>query len=352
MGLLESVDEAGGFKMDATTIGIDLAKNVFQLHGADARGNTVFTKRLTRKDFLAFLANLPPCLIGIEACSGANYWGRRLQELGHKVRQISPQFVKPYVKTNKNDYNDAQAICEAVSRPDMRFVPVKSIKQQDLQALHRIRMRLIRDRTALVNQTRGLLREYGVFLPVGIRPFRAQLPAVLEDAENELTPLMREIIADQAQRLRELDKYIADYDSRIKQIFRANALCQRLATVAGVGPVVATALVAAIGDARCFKNGRHLAAWLGLVPRQHSSGGRHRLLGISKRGDTYLRTLLIHGARSAMRRCDGRTDARGQWMRDIKNRRGFNRACVALANKNARVLWALMINGDTYRRVA
>lgn len=338
--------------MDITTIGIDLAKNTFQLHGVDARGHTIFTKRLSRKTFLPFLANLPPCLIGIEACSSANYWARRLHELGHDVRQISPQFVKPYVKTNKNDYNDAQAICEAVSRPDMRFVPSKSVAQQDLQALHRVRMRLVRDRTALVNQTRGLLREYGVFLPVGIRPFRAHVPAVLEDADNELTTLTREIIADQAQRLRELDQRIADYDRRIDRCFRASEVCQRLSTVPGVGPIAATALVAAVGDIHCFKNGRHLAAWLGLVPRQHSSGDRHRLLGISKRGDTYLRTLLIHGARSVMRRCDSRTDARGHWMRDLKDRRGFNRACVALANKNARILWALMAHNDTYRQAA
>lgn len=338
--------------MDATTIGIDLAKNVFQLHGVNAYGKTVFTKRLSRAKFLPFLANLPPCLIGIEVCSSANYWARRLRELGHQVRQISPQFVKPYVKTNKNDYNDAQAICEAVSRPDMRFVPPKSIEQQDLQALHRVRMRLVRDRTALVNQTRGLLREYGVFLPVGIRSFRSKLPEVLEDAENELTTLTREIIADQAQRLRELDERIAAYDRRIDRCFRDNAVCTRLSSVPGVGPVAATALVAAVGDAHCFKNGRHFAAWLGLVPRQHSSGDRHRLLGISKRGDTYLRTLLIHGARSVMHRCDDRTDARSQWMRELKDRRGFNRACVALANKNARILWALMMNEDTYRQAA
>lgn len=338
--------------MNVTTVGIDLAKNVFQLHGADARGKMVFTKRLQRHQFLTFLATLPPCRIGIEACSGANYWARQLRVLGHDVRQISPQFVKPYVKTNKNDYNDAQAICEAVSRPEMRFVPAKSIEQQDLQALHRVRMRLIRDRTALVNQTRGLLREYGVFLPVGIRPFRAQLPEVLEDAENELTALTREIIADQAQRLRELDQQIANYDRRIDQCFRASEICRRLSSVAGVGPIAATALVAAVGDAHYFKNGRHLAAWLGLVPRQHSSGDRHRLMGISKRGDTYLRTLLIHGARSVMQRCGSRTDARGQWMREIKERRGFNRACVALANKNARVLWALMAHEDTYRHDA
>lgn len=338
--------------MDATTIGIDLAKNVFQLHGVDAHGKTVLTKRLSRTNLLPFLANLRPCLVGIEACSSANYWARRFRELGHEVRQIRPQFVKPYVKTNKNDRNDAQAICEAVSRPDMRFVPSKSIEQQDLQALHRVRMRLVRDRTALVNQTRGLLREYGVFLPVGIRPFRAKLPEVLEDAENELTALTRDIIADQAQRLRELDERIAASDRRIDRCFRDADVCRRLSTVPGVGPVAATALVAAVGDARCFKNGRHFAAWLGLVPRQHSSGEHHRLLGISKRGDTYLRTLLIHGARAVMQRCDSRTDARGRWLRELKDRRGFNRACVALANKNARILWALMAHDDTYRQAA
>lgn len=338
--------------MNATTIGIDLAKNVFQLHGVDAHGKTVLTKRLSRKTFLSYLATLPPCLIGIEACGSANYWARQMQAFGHEVRQISPQFVKPYVKTNKNDYNDAQAICEAVSRPDMRFVPLKSVEQQDLQALHRVRQRLIRDRTALVNQTRGLLREYGVFLPVGIHAFRAQLHDVLEDAENELTTLTREIIADQAQRLRDLDQRITEYDRRIDRSFQASELCQRLSAVAGVGPIAATALVAAVGDARCFKNGRHLAAWLGLVPRQHSSGDRHRLLGISKRGDTYLRTLLIHGARSVLRRCETRTDSLGRWVREVKERRGFNRACVALANKNARILWALMAHNDSYRQVA
>ncbi len=338
--------------MNATTIGIDLAKNVFQLHGADTHGRTVFSKRLTRNKLVAFLADVPPCLIGIEVCSSANYWARRFGDLGHEVRQISPQFVKPYVRTNKNDYNDAQAICEAVARPDMRFVPTKSIAQQDIQALHRVRMRLLRERTALVNQTRGLLREYGVFLPVGIRAFRSKLPEVLEDANNELTTLAREIIADQARRLHELDERIDAYDRRIDRCVRENEVCQRLCTVAGVGAVAASAIAAAVGDARCFKNGRHFAAWLGLVPRQHSSGERQRLLGISKRGDTYLRTLLIHGARSVMRRCEGRTDARGRWMQALKLRRGFNRACVALANKNARVLWALMATNEAYRASA
>lgn len=335
--------------MDITTIGIDLAKNVFQIHAADQKGRTVLTKRLSRKAFLPFFANLKPCLVGMEACGSANYWARQLAALGHEVRQISPQYVKPYVRTNKNDFNDAQAICEAVSRPEMRFVPPKTVAQQDIQAVHRIRQRLVQNRTALVNQTRGLLREYGVFLPTGIRAFRRDLPEVLEDASNELTALMREIISDQAQRLSELDAHIAHYDRHIARIYAANDTCQRLSTIPGVGPVVATAVVATVGDCAYFKNGRHLAAWLGLVPRQHSSGERQRLLGISKRGDTYLRTLLIHGARSVLLRSASRTDPRSRWMQSIKERRGFNRACVAVANKNARTVWALLASSEPYR---
>lgn len=336
--------------MNISTIGIDLAKNVFQVHGVDANGKHVLKKRLSRSKFPAFFANLPPCVIGLEACGSSNHWARKLRTSGHEVRQISPQYVKPYVKTNKNDSNDAEAICEAVSRPGMRFVPIKDIEQQDIQVVHRVRERLAHERTALVNQTRGILREYGIFIPVGINPFRKQIPEVLEDAQNELTPLTRAIIADQYTSLHELDRSIAEYDQRINAIFRSNELFQRLSTIDGVGPMTATALVAAVGDAKTFRNGRHLAAWLGLVPRQHSSGERHRLLGISKRGNTYLRTLLIHGARSVLQRCDSRTDARSRWLQGVKERRGFNRACVALANKNARVLWALMARGEPYRQ--
>ncbi len=336
--------------MNISTIGIDLAKNVFQVHGTDAKGKRVLKKRLNRSKFLPFFANLPPCVIGLEACGSSNHWARRLRAAGHEVRQISPQYVKPYVKTNKNDYNDAEAICEAVSRPGMCFVPVKNVEQQDIQAVHRVRERLVHGRTALVNQTRGILREYGIFIPVGIHPFRKRIPEVLEDAQNELTPLAREIIADQYACLHDLDRRIAEYDQRINTLFRSNELFQRLTVIDGVGPMTATALVAAVGDAKTFHNGRHLAAWLGLVPRQHSSGGRHRLLGISKRGNTYLRTLLIHGARSVLQRCDSRTDARGRWLQGVKVRRGFNRACVALANKNACILWALMARGESYRQ--
>jgi len=338
--------------MTVATIGLDLAKNVFQIHGVDEQGKTVLRKRVSRNKLLTSFANLPPCLVGMEVCGSSNHWARRLRELGHEVRQISPQFVKPYVKTNKNDYNDAEAICEAVTRPGMRFVPIKSIEQQDIQALHRVRSLLVHERTALVNQIRGLLREYGVFLPVGISPLRTRLPETLEEADNGLSPIIREVVAGQYERLRGLDRLISDYDRRLQAIFTQSMVCQRLTAVEGVGPLTATALVAAVGNAKNFRNGRHLAAWLGLVPRQHSSGERQHLLGISKRGNTYLRTLLIHGARSVLSRCTNRTDARGLWLNALKTRRGFNRACVALANKNARILWALMAHEEPYRQMA
>ena len=339
--------------MTIATLGIDLAKNVFQLHGVDNRDKPVLNKRLKRNQLLSFLTNLPPCLIGLEACGSSNYWARQFQSLGHEVRLISPQYVKPYVKTNKNDFNDAVAICEAVLRPGMHFVPVKTIEQQDIQVLHRVRERLVQNRTAVVNQIRGILREYGVFMPVGITRVRAQLHEVLEDADNELTPMTRQLLAEQATFLRELDCRVGDCDRRIQSIFCSGSMFKRLADVEGVGPMTATALVAAVGDANTFRNGRHLSAWLGLVPRQCSSGDRQRLLSISKRGNVYLRMLLIHGARSVLQRCESRTDARGRWMQALKKRRGFNRACVALANKNARVLWALMTHEeDMYRQTA
>ena len=219
--------------MNISTIGIDLAKNVFQVHGVDAKSKCVLKKRLSRSKFLAFFANLPPCLIGLEACGSSNHWARKLRACGHEVRQISPQYVKHYVKTNKNDCNDAEAICEAVSRPGRRFVPIKNIEQQDIQIVHRVRERLVHGRTALVNQTCGILREYGIFIPVGISPFRKRIPEILEDAENELTPLTRTIIADQYACLQELDRGIAEYDQRINAIFRSNALFQRLNMVDG-----------------------------------------------------------------------------------------------------------------------
>jgi transposase len=338
--------------MMITTLGIDLAKNVFQLHGVDEAARAKLRKRLSRGRLLGYLANLEPCVIGIEACTGAHYWAREMGKLGHTVRIMSPQYVKPYIKSNKNDSNDAQGICEAVGRPHMRFVPPKSVEQQTIQALHRVREQLIKGRTALANQTRGLLAEYGIVVPKGVHKLRAALPGILEDGENGLIPLARELFAESYDQLLESYRRIDEYDRRIERIFRACPSCQRVAQIEGIGPLGATALVAAVGDAKFFKNGRQMAAWLGLVPKQHSSGGRDRLLGISKRGDRYLRTLLIHGARSVVYRCDKKQDARNRWLSDLKQRRGANRACVALANKNARIVWALLAREETYRAAA
>jgi transposase len=320
--------------MQMTTIGIDLAKQVFQLHGVDVHGKTVLKKRLSRSALGPFMANVPPCRVGLEACASAHYWSRQLRAFGHDVRLMSPQFVKPYVKFQKNDSNDAEAICEAVSRPTMRFVSPKTIGQQDLQALHRIRQRRIHNRTALSNQIRGLLMEYGITLPRQIAQVRRRLPSLLEDAAHQLTSLGRELLADLYQEL------------------AATELCRRLAQIEGVGPLIATAMVAAVGDPRAFKNGRQLAAWLGLVPRQHSSGGKHLLLGITKRGDRYLRALLIHGARAVVVRAAAKQDTRSRWIADLQRRRGTNRTSVAVANKNARILWALMTTEQRYRRAA
>jgi transposase len=338
--------------MSVVTGGIDLAKHVFQIHGVDARGKVVVKKRLTRAEVVRFMAKMTPCLVGMEVCGGANYWSRKFQSFGHQVRLMSPQFVKPYVKSNKNDCNDAEAICEAVSRPTMRFVMPKSIPQQDLQSLHRIRQRLIQTRTALTNQIRGLLGEYGITIPQQITQVRRRLPAILDDTTNDLTALGRGMLGDLYSELAALDERIARVDGRLKQSFAESDLCQRLAQVEGVGPMIATAMAAAVSDPTAFKNGRQLAAWLGLVPRQQSSGGKQVLLGISKRGDRYLRSLLIHGARAVVSRAATKTDARSRWIAEKQRLRGTNRTCVAVANKNARILWALMAKHETYQRVA
>ena len=335
--------------MKVTTLGIDLAKSTFRLHGVDARGVTVLRRQLTRRQLLPFLAKLSPCLVGMEAGPGAHFWTREIGKLGHEARLMSPHFVKPYVKSNKNDANDAEAICEAVGRPSMRFVPNKNTSQQDVQALHRIRAQLIKWRTALANELRGLLAEYGIVVTRGIAPLRRMLPVILEDPENGLSGLFREMLVEMAERLRILDERIRQYDLRVARVFDQDERCHRLAQVEGVGPLIATALVAAVGNAHEFKSGRELSAWLGLVPRQHSSGGKTVLLGISKRGDRYLRTLLIHGARSAVRTVERRTDLRSVSISRLKGRQGPNVAAVALANRNARVLWALLTKGESYR---
>jgi transposase len=331
------------------TLGIDLAKETFGLHGVDELGRVAVHRRVTRKQLLGFLVKLEPCLVGLEACGSAHYWAREIEKLGHTVKLMSPQFVIPYRKGNKNDPNDAEAICEAVSRPSMRFVPIKNEEQQDLQALHRVREQLVKNRTALANQIRGLLRERGVVVAQAIARLRVALPVILEDQSNRLSGLMRELLGEMAERLRMLDDRLRQYDQRIARICQQDERCRRLVKVEGVGPLVATAVVAAIGNARQFTNGRELSAWLGLVPREHSSGQRTMLLGISKRGNRYLRTLLIHGARAAARVAERKRDARSIWLSRLKLRGGPNVAVVALANKNARVMWALLARGDCYR---
>jgi len=335
-----------------TTIGIDLAKNVFQLHGVDSVGNIVLKKRLTRKNFLSFFANLKSCLIGIEACCGSHYWARELEKLGHEVRQMPPQYVKPYVKTNKNDANDAEAVCEAVTRPNMRFVPIKNEEQLNLQALHRIRERLVRDRTSVVNQIRGLLLESGISIPQGVRSVRKMLPEIVEDLDNRLTLIERDFFSDLYTDLCDLDEKIEKYESRLQQLCKQSKECQRLLTIPGVGLLTATALVSIIGDPSVFKNGRQFASWLGLTPRQHSSGGKDRLMGISKRGNCYARKLLVHGARSVVYRCQGKSDSRNRWVADIKARRGTMKAVVAQANKTARIVWAILTKDEEFHQVA
>ncbi|WP_200832184.1 IS110 family RNA-guided transposase [Cognatazoarcus halotolerans] len=334
--------------MKITTIGIDLAKSVFQVHGVDARGKAALKKQLRRHQVLPFFANLPPCLIGMEACASAHHWGRKLEAFGHRVKLMAPQFVKPYVKTNKNDAADAEAICEAVGRPNMRFVPIKNTEQQAVLALHRARQGFVKARTAQANQIRGLLGEYGIAIPQGIGHVAKQLPEILEDAGNDLPGVFRKLLRQLGDHLKELDCRVAELEVQIQIWHREDEASKKLARVPGIGPITASALVASIGDAKSFANARQLAAWLGLVPRQHSSGGKQVLLGISKRGDTYLRTLLIHGARSVIQAAARKVDHAESWLAKLMGRRNKNVAAVALANKNARIIWALLARDRDY----
>ncbi len=340
--------------MEVTRIGLDIAKNVFQVHGVDEHGKTVIRKQLKRAELLPFFAQTPPCLVGIEACAGSHDWARRLRALGHDARLMAAQFVSPYRKggkAGKNDKTDAEAICEAVGRPAMRFVPVKSVDQQAVLAVHRVRDSGVAERTALVNQIRGLLGEYGVVLPQGRERLQKALPEVLEDAESALPGLFRAVLAELAERLRELNGRIAHYDELIEAQARVMPLAVRLMAVPGIGPVTATALVASVGDAKEFHSGREFAAWLGLVPKQYSSGGKSRLGGISKRGDSYLRRLLIHGARSVLRLVGEQTDRVSRWAAGVKDRRGENIAAVALAAKRARQVWVVLAKDQDFRLV-
>lgn len=341
----------GESKMNITTLGIDLAKNIFQVHGADNNGKAILKRTLTRSKLPQFIAQLPPCQIVMEACGGANFWARKFSEHGHHIKLISPQLVKPFVKGNKNDYRDAEAIVEAASRPTMRYVSPKTIEQQDMQSLLRMRESCISMRTQLTNQLRGLLGEYGITIAQGNHHLRQAIPHLLErEQANELTSSFKHLLEMQYHLLLTFDTQISEFDNKLERIAKINEACKRVQQVEGIGPITAVALAATIGNPGDFKNGRHFAAFLGLVPKQHSSGGKDRLLGISKRGDGYLRKLLIHGARSVLQKADKKTDSRSRWLMNLKHRRGTNRACVALANKNARIALAMLLKNEDYRK--
>ena len=328
--------------MNATTIGLDIAKNIFHAHGVDERGQTVLRKVLKRAELLRYFANLPAALIGIEACSAAHFWARELEKLGHQVRLIPAQHVEPYRLGNKNDLNDAAAICEALTRPGMRFAAINSEAQQDMQMLHRLRSRLVSQRTALICQVRGLLAEYGIVFALGRAKALHGLGDLLEDAEVRLSPLARQLIADCVQEWRALDGRIAGYDALIRSQCSQDERSARLTELPGIGALTATALVAAVGNAAQYTSGRHLASSLGLPPGEHSSGGKQRLLGMSKRGNVYVRTLLIHGARSFLRFAHRRDDAFSRWAEGLMARKGRNIAAVAVANKLARIAWVML----------
>jgi transposase len=334
-------------------IGLDLAKSVFQIHGVNAAGKVVMVKTLRRAEVLTFFANLPACLIGMEACAGSHYWARELIKLGHDARLIAAQFVAPYRlsgKSGKNDANDAAAICEAVSRPSMRFVPVKSEEAQAILTVHRARTLQVAERTALANQIRGLLGEFGIVIAQGIARLRHAL-GELGQGKFALPLIARETMGVLHDRLRALDDAIRMWDKKIEALARQSEPARRLMALDGVGPITATAIVASVGNAKCFNSGRQFAAWMGLTPRQQSSGGKAKLGRISKRGDTALRTLLIHGTRSVLTRTAQKSDRKSAWAEQLRARSNANITAVALANKHARIIWAMLAHGTEYRPV-
>ena len=337
--------------MKIIRVGVDLAKNVFQVHGVDRDEKSVWQRKLKRDEWIKVLLEKtePGCVIGMEACSGAHHWARVLQAQGYVVKLIAPQFVKPYVKSNKNDANDAEAICEAMSRPSMRFVNIKTTAQQDIQAIHRIRAGLMDQRKAKGNQIRGLVAEYGLIAPKELSHLRSAIPTWLEDAENGLSGKFRSLLNGAWSDLLLLDQRVKELDQEIMGIAENDPIAKRLQQLRGVGPMIATALLAAVGDASQFKNGRQMAASLGLTPKQNSSGGKEKLLGISKRGDAYVRCLLVHGARSMIRASRNKDDPLSQWVLRIANTRHPNIAAVAMANKTARIAWAMIRHEVDYQ---
>jgi len=337
--------------MNITIVGLDIAKNVFHSVCCNRAGKIVTKKKLRRSQVLSYFAQLAPCLIGIEACGSAYYWARELQALGHTVKLIPAQHVKAFLRGNKNDYNDALAISEAVVKPQMRFVAIKIIAQQDIQALHRLRSQCVKSRTALSNQLRGLLAEYGVVMRPGISVLRRYLVDAVSTEQTHLTPLFQQLLAQGYAQLQQLNQHIDDYTKQLQGQIHDNEACQRLLSVPGYGPIVASAFYAEVGDGRAYRRGRDVSASLGLVPRQHSTGGKDKLLGISKRGDTYLRSLLVHGARAVVSQAAHKEDRLSQWINQLRATRGYNKATVALANKMARIGWVILRHQTVYQTI-
>jgi transposase len=337
--------------MEITRVGIDIAKNVFQVHGVDASGTAIWTRQLRRNQFLTslILKLEPGCEVGMEACSGAHHWARQLRSKGFSVKLLPPQYVKPYVKRQKNDAIDAEAICEAMSRPGMRYVAIKTVEQQDIQSIHRVRASVVGQRTAQANQIRGLVSEYGLVAPRQLGSLRKAIPDWLEDAENELTPRFRALLRGLWCELQHLDQRIAELDKQIEQLSEEHPDAKRLKQLQGVGPLVATALVARLGDASHYRRGREAAASIGLTPRHHGTGGRNRLMSITKQGDRYLRSILIQGARNAVRQAHRKDDRLSRWVTELAARRHPHIAAVALANKTVRVAWAMLNHRSDYQ---
>jgi len=333
-----------------TTIGLDLAKSVFQVHGSDSEGRPVLRKKLRRSQVLRFFSGLPPCLVAMEACGGAHHFAREIQDLGHQVRLIPPQYVKPFVKTNKNDVADAEAICEAALRPTMRFAPLKSREQQAVLMIHRTRDLLVRQRTMLINALRGHMSEFGIVVAQGRCNVGKLIDIVEDESDDRLPVLARQTLQTFVEQLRSAASQVATLERRLKLWHRGNEASCRLTAIPGVGMITATAIVATVGDASQFSSGRQLAAWLGIVPKQNSSGGKERLGRISKHGDGYLRRLLVHGARAVLRWSRRDKEKRSVWLEAMLARRPTtNVVLVAMANKNARIIWAMLSRGQEYR---
>ena len=335
--------------MNITTIGIDLAKTSFSLVGMNKHGKIVLRKTLSRNKLLEFIAQCPPCLIGMEACSGAHYWGREFSKFGHRIGLIAAKFVEPYRKGGKNDNNDAEAICETVLRPNIWFVPIKTPDQQAVLCVHRVRQGLVRDRTGMLNRLRGLLSEFGLVMAKGRYPAQAAIAGILEDAENGLPMLARRVIDDLWQRIKQSNEQIQGYDKELALLVKGNPVAQQIMSIPGVGEQTASGVVASVSDPRMFKNSRQFSAWLGLVPRQYTTGGKIKLGRITKKGDQYLRTCLVHGARAVVANLRDKQDRVSCWIRDLIARRGYLRAVVALAARNARLIWTLMIKQEDYK---